>query len=170
MNIRYGTTDDAQMLSEFGARTFYDTFSKDNTPENMDAYLNESFSPEIQFSELSMPNVIFLIAESERIPIGYTQLLIDSRDESIKGTKPLEIRRIYADQEYLGQGVGKELMQATIAEARQRGCDSLWLGVWEKNRRAIDFYEKWGFREVGAHIFSVGDDPQNDLVMELELR
>src|SRR5687768_2800539 len=99
MNIRYGTTDDAQMLSEFGARTFYDTFSKDNTPENMDAYLKESFSPEIQFSELSMPNVIFLIAESERIPIGYAQLLMDSRDESIKGTKPLEIRRIYAAQE-----------------------------------------------------------------------
>jgi diamine N-acetyltransferase len=170
MNIRYGTTGDAQMLSEFGARTFYDTFSKDNTPENMDAYLKESFSPEIQFSELSMPKVIFLIAESERIPIGYAQLLMDSRDESIKGTKPLEIRRIYAAQEYLGQGVGKELMQATIAEARQRGCDSVWLGVWEKNRRAIDFYKKWGFREVGTHIFSVGDDPQNDLVMELELR
>ena len=169
MNIRYGNPDDATMLSELGAKTFYDTFAKDNTPENIDLYIKESFSPEIQFNELSEPDVIFLIAESEGIPIGYTQLIMNSKDESINGTRPLEIRRIYASQEYLGKGVGKELMKATISEARQLGCDCVWLGVWEKNQRAIDFYKKWGFREVGTHLFSVGDDPQNDLVMELEL-
>lgn len=170
MNIRYGTIADAQMLSELGARTFYDTFAKDNTPENIDAYVKESFSPEIQFNELSQPNIIFLIAESEGIPIGYAQLLMNSKDESIKGIRPLEIRRIYASQDYVGKGVGKELMQATIREARQRDCDCIWLGVWEENQRAIDFYEKWGFREVGTHIFFVGDDPQNDFVMELKLQ
>jgi len=169
MNIRYGTSEDAKMLSELGAKTFYDTFAKENTPENIDAYLKRSFSPEIQFNELSQPDVIFLIAEIEDIPIGYAQLILDSKDEAIKRTKPLEIRRIYTSQEYLGKGVGKELMQATISEAQQQGCDGIWLGVWEKNQRAIDFYKKWGFREVGTHIFSVGDDPQNDFVMELEL-
>lgn len=169
MNIRYGTTEDAKMLSELGARTFYDTFAKDNTPENIDAHLKKSFSPEIQFNELSQPDVTFLIAESEMIPIGYAQLIINSKDEEINETKPLEIRRIYASQEYIGMGVGKELMKATIREARQRGCGCVWLGVWEKNKRAIEFYKKWGFREVGTHIFSVGDDPQNDFVMELEL-
>ena len=169
MNIRYGTTEDAKMLAELGARTFYDTFAKDNTPENIDAYLKKSFSPEIQSNELSQPDIIFLIAEFEDMPIGYAQLMINSKDESIKSTQPLEIRRIYTSQEYLGRGVGKELMQAIISEARLRGCDCIWLGVWEKNQRAIDFYEKWGFREVGTHIFSVGDDPQTDFVMELEL-
>ena len=169
MNIRYGTTDDARMLSELGARTFHDTFAKDNTPENTDAYLKASFSLEIQFNELSQPDNIFLIVESENIPIGYAQLIMNSKDEAINKTKPLEIRRIYASQEYLGKGVGKELMKATIEEARNRGCDCVWLGVWEKNQRAIDFYKKWGFREVGTHLFSVGDDPQNDYVMELEL-
>jgi ribosomal protein S18 acetylase RimI-like enzyme len=169
MNIRYGTTDDAGMLSELGARTFYDAFAKDNTPENIAVYLKASFSPEIQFNELSEPDNIFLIAESESIPIGYAQLIMNSKDETINRNKPLEIRRIYASQEYQGRGVGKELMQATIREARQRGCDCIWLGVWEKNQRAIDFYKKWGFRDVGTHLFSVGDDPQNDYVMELEL-
>jgi len=157
------------MLSELGARTFYDTFAKDNTPDNLDAYLKKSFSAEIQFRELSEPDVIFLIAESEGIAIGYVQLVMNSKDESIRGINPLEIRRIYASQEYLGRGVGKELMQATISEARRRSCDCIWLGVWEKNQRARDFYKKWGFREVGTHVFSVGDDPQNDFVMELEL-
>ncbi|MCI0609395.1 MAG: GNAT family N-acetyltransferase [Anaerolineae bacterium] len=169
MIIRYGTTDDARMLSELGAKTFYDTFAKDNTSENIEAYLKASFSPEIQFNELSQPDVIFLIAETEKTPIGYAQLIMNSEDESINRTRPLEIRRIYASQEYQGKGVGKELMKATISEARQRGCDCVWLGVWEKNQRAIDFYKRWGFREVGTHTFSVGNDPQNDYVMELEL-
>jgi len=169
MNIRYGTIADAQLLSELGARTFYDTFAKDNTPENIAAYLKRSFSTEIQLKELAEPDVIFLIAEYEGRPAGYAQLILDSKDEVIKGLKPLEIRRIYASQEHLGKGVGKELMQATIQEAQRRNCDCIWLGVWEKNQRAIVFYNKWGFREVGTHIFSVGEDPQTDFIMELSL-
>jgi len=169
MNIRYGTSKDARMLSELGAKTFYDTFAKDNTPENMAAHLTNSFSPEIQFAELSDPNNIFLIAESEGHPIGYAQLILQSKDDSLAGTNPLEILRIYASQEYIGKGVGKELMQAAISEAQQRGCDSIWLGVWEKNLRAIEFYKKWGFKTVGAHTFTVGEDPQKDFIMELVL-
>lgn len=169
MNIRYGNIHDAIMLSELGAKTFHETFAKDNTPENMDAYIKMSFSPEIQLAELSTPEIIFLIVEVEGIPVGYAQLILNSRDETIQGMRPLELRRIYADQEYQGKGVGKELIQATIREAGQHDCDCIWLGVWEKNQRAIDFYKKWGFRQVGTHVFSVGDDPQNDFIMELAL-
>jgi diamine N-acetyltransferase len=169
MKLRYGTIEDAKMLSELGAKTFYDTFAQENTRENMDAYLKNSFSPEIQIKELSEPDAVFLIAESDGTPIGYAHLILKSKDESIHGDKPLEIRRIYTSHEYLGKGVGKELMHAVVREARQRGCDCIWLGVWEKNQRAIDFYKKWGFREVGTHKLFVGDDPQNDFVMELEL-
>ena len=169
MKIRYGITSDAKMLAELGAKTFYDTFAEDNTPENIDAYLKASFSPEIQFAELSAPDNIFLIAEAENILIGYAQLIMDSKEASLRGTKTLEIRRIYASQEHIGKGVGKDLMYASIQEAKQKGCDSIWLGVWEKNSRAIAFYEKWGFREVGTHIFFVGTDPQRDFIMELAL-
>ena len=169
MNIRYGKAEDAKILSDLGARTFYDAFAKDNTPENIDAYIKKSFSPDIQFNEILQPVVVFLIAEVEGIPAGYAQLILSSRDESVQGTRPLEIRRIYVSQEYLGKGVGKELMRATLNEARERGCDCVWLGVWEKNQPAINFYRKWGFQKVGTHVFFVGDDPQNDFVMELTL-
>jgi len=167
VKIRYGTTADAVMLSELGARTFFDTFANDNTPENMAAYLKNSFSPEIQFGELSAHDTIFLIVENDGLPIGYAQLNVDGEDESLQGAKPLEIRRIYAVQEYLGKGVGKALMLASIREAKQRGCDSICLGVWEKNPRAISFYQKWGFKEVGTHTFTIGDDPQRDFIIEL---
>ena len=169
IQIRHATTDDARMLSELGARTFYDTFAKDNTPENIAAYLKTSFSPEIQFHELAESDNIFLIAEADTKPSGYVQLILNSTEESLHGTRFLEIRRIYAVQDQIGKGVGKMLMMASIQEARQRGCDSIWLGVWEKNPRAIDFYKKWGFQEVGTHTFNVGDDPQRDFIMELTL-
>lgn len=169
INIRYGVTGDAKMLSELGAKTFYETFAKDNTPENMEAYLKVAFSPEIQRRELSEPNHIFLVVESENNPIGFAQLIVDSKEVSLKGSKSLEVRRIYSLQEYIGKGVGKALMEAAIHEARQRGCDSIWLGVWEKNPRAIHFYQKWGFKEVGTHVFYVGEDAQRDFIMELKL-
>jgi len=169
MKARYGTIVDATMLSELGAKTFYDTYASDNTPENIDAYIRKSFSTEIQIDELSDPNIIFLIAELENEPVGYAKLKLDSKDESITGTKPIEIERIYSLQQYIGKGIGKALMQAAIDEAKQKACDSIWLGVWEKNPRAINFYKKWGFREVGTHIFMLGDDPQRDFILELDL-
>ena len=169
MNIRYGTIDDAKMLSELGAKTFYDTFAKDNTPENISLYMKKSFSTEIQLNELSRPDIIFLIAELEDEPVGYAKLKMNSDNESVKGTKVVEIERVYASQAYIGKGVGNELMKACINEARQRGCDSVWLGVWEKNPRAVDFYRKWGFKEVSTHIFILGEDPQRDFIMELTL-
>lgn len=167
MNIQYGTIDDAKMLAEFGAKAFRDSFAKDNTEENMHLFLKQTYSPELQLNEIANPNVVFLIAEIEGETVGYVKINLTNRGDSIKDTKTIEIERIYAAKEHIGKGVGKSLMLASIQEAKQRGCDSLWLGVWEKNPRAIEFYKKWGFVEVGAHVFMLGDDPQRDYIMEL---
>ena len=78
MNIRYAAIADAKILSERGAKTFRDTFTRDNTPENMESYPEASFSPDIQRRELSEPDLIFLIAESGVSPIGYAQLVMNS--------------------------------------------------------------------------------------------
>lgn len=169
MNIRRANPQDATLLAELGATTFYDTFAKDNTMENMKLHLEKSFSKAIQSNELLQSDHIFLIAEEESMPVGYAQLIMDSAEELIKGKNPLEIRRIYASSSHIGKGVGRALIQAALDEARGRGCDCIWLGVWEKNPRAIDFYKKWGFVEVGSHIFTLGDDRQTDFIMELML-
>ncbi len=152
-----------------GARTFYDAFAKDNTPEDIALYLEKSFSPEIQLAQLSDPGVLFLIVESDDAPLGYAKLNLNRDRNSEKNAKTLELERIYAERGHIGTGVGGTLMQACIDEARQRGCDSIWLGVWEKNQRAIEFYRKWGFKEIGKQIFTLGNDPQGDFIMELQL-
>ena len=53
--------------------------------------------------------------------------------------------------------------------AQENKCDVMWLGVWEYNPRAIRFYEKHGFVEVGSHVFQLGKDPQIDLLMQKKL-
>lgn len=169
MNIRYANENDAALLAEVGRKTFYDSFIEYNTPEDMAKYLSEHYSTEIQMSEITDPDTIFLIAEQNGMPVGYAKLKEHSKGDGVAGTNPMELQRIYSIQEYIGKGVGAELMKEAIREAREGGFNCLWLGVWEKNERAIKFYEKWGFKKVGNYTFVLGEDIQSDFTMELSL-
>ncbi len=169
IDIRYATAADNGLLAELAARTFQDTFGEDNSPENMAAFLAASYGPEIQAAELADPSVVFMIAEIARTAAGYAQLRDGQPPSCITGARPIELARLYARKEWIGGGVGAALMQTCIAEAKRRGCDTLWLGVWEHNARARAFYSRWGFQAVGSHIFQLGDDPQTDLLLQRAL-
>lgn len=164
--IRRATLADARLLAELGARTFAETFAADNTPEDMAAYLAASFSPEQQGAELSDLLSIFLIAEIDGSAAGYSMLRASESPNEVSSEQPIELVRFYVSQEWHGRGVGAALMQACIDEAREMDYRTLWLGVWEHNSRAQNFYRKWKFQEVGGHIFQLGADPQNDILME----
>jgi len=169
ISIRRGTPRDALALAEFGARAFYDTFAEDNTPENMTAYLAATFSAEKQARELSNPDIIFFIAELDGAIAGSVKLVEGSAPSCVSGAHPIEIARLYIGKQLIRTGIGSRLMERCMQEALQKQCDVLWLGVWEQNYRALNFYRAWGFHEVGSHIFQVGDDPQTDLLMERSL-
>jgi len=164
--IRYGTAADAELLAGLGARTFFDAFAADNTPENMAAYLASSFGPLRQAAELADPATVFLIAELDGAAAGYARLKMGTPPACIGGERPIEIVRFYACKEWIGRGIGPALMQACLDEAGRRSCDVVWLDVWEQNPRAIAFYRKWGFVEVGTQTFQLGDDAQRDLLMQ----
>lgn len=165
LNIRQATPQDNELLAEIGAETFYDSFAPDNTPGNMAAYLAASFSPQQQAAELADPNSSFLIAEIGDEVVGYARLKFADPPQALAGQKTVEIARFYARKRWIGQGVGARLMQSCLEQARQRGCQTIWLDVWEKNPRAIAFYAKWGFFEIGTQTFQLGDDLQRDLLM-----
>jgi GNAT superfamily N-acetyltransferase len=165
ITLRYGTDADNVLLAEIGRETFAATFGPDNTPEDMAAYLDGAFGPEQQAAELADPAVRFIIAEAGGEAAGYCQLSFGPGPAVVSGARPMEIVRIYARQAWIGQGVGARLMRAALDEAARAGCDAAWLGVWERNPRAITFYRKWGFEEVGAQTFLLGSDLQRDVVM-----
>lgn len=167
--IRRGTLEDAELLAELGARTFSETFAGNNTPQDMAAYLASAFSPERQATELADPRCCYQIAEVEGRAVGYALLRSGSVPAGVDGDRPMELVRLYVSQESIGRGVGAALMWACIDEAQLRGHRTLWLGVWEHNLRAQEFYRKWNFREVGTHLFQLGEDAQTDLLMQRKL-
>jgi len=161
--------DDARVLAELGARTFQDAFAGENTAEDMAAYVASAFNMRQQIAELNDPASTFLLAEVGDIVVGYAKLHAGEAAGAVEGTKPIELVRLYASQEWLGRGVGQALMHACLGEARAAGYETIWLGVWERNMRAKSFYEKWDFRAVGEHVFQLGSDPQRDILMERPL-
>ncbi len=160
---------DAEALTEFAARTFYDAFAPTNSTENMEAYMSENFTPETFSAQLADPHAVFLIAEIEGVLAGFAKLQNGDTPDCVKGIAPIEIERFYVDQRFHGGGVAHSLMQACFDHAERSGHQTIFLGVWENNPRAIAFYRKWGFEIVGAHVFQMGNEAQNDYLMERTL-
>ncbi|HEV7376608.1 MAG TPA: GNAT family N-acetyltransferase [Pyrinomonadaceae bacterium] len=166
LNIRHARIEDANLLAGLGAQTFAETFTEDNTSEDMASYLAASFSLEKLIAELTDPLSIFFIAEVDGHAAGYAKLHSGKALDGVEGQKPIELVRLYVSRKWLGRGVGQALMQRCIDEAHEKGFQIIWLGVWERNSRALAFYRKWNFREVGEHIFQLGSDPQRDILMQ----
>ena len=165
VHIRNAASTDAALLADLGARTFRDTFGPDNTEADMNEYLASAFAPEIQAEELADPASTFLIAEAVATAAGYARLRLHSSPPCVGGETPIEIARFYADAPWIGRGVGAALMTACLDVACQNRCDVICLDVWERNFRAMAFYQKWGFAIVGSQPFLVGSDLQTDLLM-----
>ena len=164
MNIRIATIKDVDQLCKIGKTTFVETYGEQNTPENLQDYLKEKFNKEQILDEIHTPKTIFLLVELENEVIGYAKMrlnLVENPD-----VKSLEIERIYIIKDYHGQKYGAMLMQICIDVAIKNDYESLWLGVWEHNPKAINFYQKWGFETFGKHIFQLGDDAQTDFLMK----
>lgn len=169
--IRLARPDDAPLLAALGAQTFSETFARDNTPQDLAEYVRKNFSPQIQSAELAEPGSQFLILEIDGAPAGYVRLLDHASNACLTNSDqwshlhPMELVRIYLLQTWTGHRLGDVLMKACIEHAQMRGVDVLWLGVWERNERAIVFYKRWGFESVGTHIFLLGQDRQTDYIM-----
>jgi ribosomal protein S18 acetylase RimI-like enzyme len=168
ISIRQATLGDAKLLTDLAYKTFWEAFAHHpkNAPDDLAHYMRQAFNVEQTSAELSEPNNLFLIAEIDGQPAGYAKLTFDNIEPGITAQKPVELGRLYAQQEYVGGGVGQALMDECFARAKSGGCDVMWLGVWEYNPRAQRFYEKNGFRIVGKHVFQLGSDAQTDLLMQ----
>jgi ribosomal protein S18 acetylase RimI-like enzyme len=160
---------DARLLAALGARLFEDAFGAMNGPDDLRLFLARTYSPGLQLAELRDANRATWIAEVNGEAVGYAMARRESKSPHVVAHHPAEVQRIYADRAWHGRGVGSALLKACVEQSRAWACDVLWLGVWEQNPRGIAFYEKWGFRRVGAQRFLVGTDSQRDHVMALGL-
>lgn len=167
--IRRGIPTDAAALAAFGARVFEHTFGAENSAEDMAAYVASAYGPELQRREIEAEGNVFLVAEDGRQVVGYAFVRAAPLPAGATGSATLELARFYVDPEWHGTGLAGSLMEHVVEQVRSRGERALWLGVWERNARAIRFYEKHGFVDVGSHAFRLGDDVQRDRLMRREI-
>ena len=163
--IRRADSADAVALSALAERTFRDTFAEFNAPDDMDVHCRSHYAPDIMQGEIAAPHIVTLVAEHAGSLTGYAQLRWTDAPACVAGTHPAEIGRLYVDARWHGHGIAQALTAYMVEAAIAGGADQLWLGVWERNHRALAFYRKIGFVPVGSHVFMVGPDPQNDLLL-----
>lgn len=166
--IRAAVAGDAELLAELARRTFVDTFAADNDPANIAVHVASSFGAQRQRAEIVDPDVRTLVAEVDGIFAAFAQVRRRPAPSCVQG-RSVELWRFYVDRPFIGRGVAARLMDEVFAEAARLGANVVWLGVWERNPRAIRFYAKHGFVDVGTHVFQVGDDAQTDRVMRREV-
>ncbi len=164
-SIRYANPSDAKNLAALAEATFRETFGSMNTVEDMNLHCRTSFGGAIQSAEISDSNRVTLVCEDGGTLIAFAQLRWAEAPGCVSAVNPGEIQRLYVAKSWHGKGVAQELMTACIKEMETRQSDVVWLGVWERNPRAIAFYRKFGFAEVGSHVFPLGTDPQRDIIM-----
>lgn len=164
MHIRRALISDVALISQLGKVTFFDTFNGTCTDEDMQGFIEDYFNEkQVQF-ELQNPDDFYFIAFADDVPVGYIRMKEEQSEvEIIKSKKNIELKRIYVLKEYHLKKIGAALMNFALDFAADNGYELLWLGVWEHNERALNFYKKFGFIDTGfKHPFPIGNTPQTD--------
>lgn len=167
--IRKATIADIEIIQKISTQTFIETFAEANTPENIENYLLENFNLEKLASEINNPESAFYLATLNNNTIAYFKLNFGNAQTEFYNAQSMEIHRIYVLKEFHGKKIGQLLLNNAIKIGQESGVETIWLGVWEKNHKAIQFYNNNDFVEFDKHNFTMGNEVQTDLLMELKI-
>lgn len=167
--VRKAESSDLHIVKTISEKTFIETFGSENTEEDIRNYLDENLNVETVKKELADPDSLFYIVDIDDNIAAYMKLNLDEAQTEKGLDHSIEIQRIYVLEAYKHKGIGKQLMEKAIEVGKQKHRDYIWLGVWEKNLKAITFYERKGFVTFDKHVFKLGDDEQTDYLMKRDL-
>jgi len=165
--LRPATVEDAASLAGVARATFTETFGTLYSAADLATFL-EQHTPEDWAREVADPAYAVQIVEMGHVAVGYIKL----GPPKLPFTPPegaIELRQFYLLQPWQGSGLGPEMMEWALAEARARGHQAIYLSVFTDNHRARRFYAKYGFEDVGPYQFMVGDHADEDVVMRRAL-
>jgi len=163
------TLSDIDQLVHISKKTFIDAFEKDNNPEDFKAYISVAFEKQNMLHQLQDKRAAFYFVFKNAALVGYFKLNIDEAQTDIKTKEAIELERIYVLEKFQGQHLGKIMLQEVLKLASKQNKTYIWLGVWEHNLAAIQFYEKFGFSKFDTHPYYIGKDKQTDWLMRFEL-
>lgn len=169
MEFRRILPEEVSLLTSIAKRTFADAFEAVNTPEDFALYVSKNLTETALGAELANPDSSFWWVCQVGQPVAYFKLNYAPAQTDIHDASSIELERIYTLAEWQGHGIGSLIIEHIETVARQEGMQSIWLGVWEKNHRAIAFYDRHGFKPFGSHVFKLGTDEQTDILLRKDL-
>ncbi|GAB3991155.1 GNAT family N-acetyltransferase [Spirosoma daeguense] len=171
MLIQPATTADAAILTDLSVKTMREAFGPPHNPaELVEEYISQSLDETTLIQELKDARSYFFLARlADGTPVGYIKLRRHAPPRRMETRNAIEIQRIYLLQSQIGQGSGRQLMDFCLNWARSAGVEAVWLGVWERNERALAFYKKMGFERFGYHYFQFGSERQRDFWLQKQL-
>jgi ribosomal protein S18 acetylase RimI-like enzyme len=154
--IRRATPTDAQVLSQIAEKTFVEAFGHLYPPEDLQAFLRESYDADRQRVILETPGYAVWLLEHEGEVVGHAAAGPCGLPNP--GVQPGdgELKRLYVLRAFQNGGWGGRLFQTVMDWLLADGPRTLWIGVWENNLGAQRFYARHGFEKVGEHTFPVG--------------
>lgn len=164
MEIRAATKQDVRALAELAQTTYADAFGASLRAADLRALLEKNLAEEI-FARMVEQDTI-LVAERDGRMIGYVQFG-KCEFEQANAETDYELRKLYVLRAFQNQGIGAQLLEAALNDARMKNAPRIFLDVWEHNHGAQRFYKRYGFQVVGERKFEVesGAETSADLVM-----
>jgi diamine N-acetyltransferase len=159
MLVRLALPAEVLALAGLEERLWRETYEGLIPSPHLEQYLAEAFGPAQQAAELADPACRTLVLAKGEGLLGYACLRAGgpaAADIRLPFGDPLEVARFYVDRVLHGTGAARALMAEVLAQAAREGRGGAWLQVWDQNPRAIRFYAKAGFRDVGETLFPVG--------------
>jgi len=164
LNIINCSTKHYALLADLGASTFFEAYKNLHKEEDIKAYNAKAYNFDIIKQHLKNPGILYFVAYNQNKEVGYIKLIKNVVANNI--TQPvMELEKIYVLPDFYGTGAGDELMNKAIEQTQMHGFNKLFLGVWQKNLRAIAFYRKHGFIEIGTRTFQLGSTLCDDFLM-----
>jgi len=157
---------DADRLSRLAAATFPLACPPSTPQADIDRHIRTELGASRFRELLSTPGIELHVADDGGVLVGYLMIVTEGGDApALPGNRPVELRRIYVDPSRHGRGVADALMARAVDRAREHGADCLWLGTNQQNARALSFYRRHGFTEIGTRTFRVGSSIECDFVL-----
>lgn len=157
---------DLSEVINLSKNTFSNAFEKDNNPQDFKKYISEAFSEDSVRQQLRNTNSSYYFVHSTAGVIAYFKTNEFDAQSELQENEGFELERIYVLAEHQGKGIGIQILKKVMALAKEKGKHYLWLGVWERNKRAIKWYQEQGFIKFGTHSFFIGEDEQTDWLMK----
>ena len=185
IKLRPARGEEIEALVQLGRATFPDACPAFLSDDDVQAFMDATFTPEQVASWVNSDDAALIVAERvasgqllgyvlvERdLPDGANELVTDPRPRCLESYSQAELGyvcKLYLLPSVRGGGIAGALMDQAKKAAAAWGVKTMWLATHETNRRAQKLYKRYGFKNAGKRSFKVGSATCRDVVMVASL-